>query len=246
VTQKEKPICKTITFSCDGLVLKGVLHLPGNPQPPVVIGAHGLFSSGSSPKQIALAERCQQYGIAFFRLDHRGCGDSQGVFSKVTSLEARCNDLRCAVNTILSRDDTGNKFGLFGSSLGGTVCIASASQLRASAFVTVAAPVRIRSNTRVIEAIEKSADAAIPDASFFQKNLLFDISENISDAREILIFHGDTDEVIPVSHAREIWQKAGGEKKLIIQKGGDHRISHEAHQEQFIREASDWLRTHLL
>lgn len=246
MTQTEKSGCKTITFSCDGLILKGILHLPGNPHPPVVIGSHGLFSSGSSPKQIALAERCNQYGIAFFRFDHRGCGDSQGVFAEVTSLDARCRDLRCAVDTMRSREDIGKDFALFGSSLGGTVCMASASRLNARAFVTVAAPVRIRSHTHALEAIEKSAETAIPDPSFLQKNLRFDISENLPDVRGILVFHGDADEVIPVSDAREIWEKAGGEKKLIIQKAGDHRISHEAHQEEFIREASDWFRKHLL
>ena len=74
---------ENISFNSDSLKLKGVLHLPDDGQPPVVIGSHGLYSSGSSPKQIALAEQCNRLGIAYFRFDHRGCGSSQGEFERV-------------------------------------------------------------------------------------------------------------------------------------------------------------------
>jgi alpha-beta hydrolase superfamily lysophospholipase len=114
---------KNITFSSNGFTLKGTLHLPDAEHPPVVIGSHGLFSSGSSPKQIALAKRCNACGIAFFRFDHRGCGQSQGIFQEVTTLEARCNDMISAIKTIQNRNDTGNRIGLFGSSMGGAVCL---------------------------------------------------------------------------------------------------------------------------
>jgi alpha-beta hydrolase superfamily lysophospholipase len=70
-----------IMFSSDGLCLRGTLHRPSCDLPPVVIGSHGLLSSRRSPKQIALANRCCRYGMAFFRFDHRGVGDSQGPFA---------------------------------------------------------------------------------------------------------------------------------------------------------------------
>ena len=69
-------ICKKITFSSNGFLLSGALHLPTTDLPPVVIGSHGLLSNSSSPKQIQLARKCNEYGIAFFRFDHRGCGQS--------------------------------------------------------------------------------------------------------------------------------------------------------------------------
>jgi len=98
---------ENISFNSDGLELRGVLHLPDDRQPPVVIGSHGLYSSSSSPKQIALAEQCNRLGIAYFRFDHRGCGSSEGEFDLVTSLEARCRDLIAAAETINNRIDTG-------------------------------------------------------------------------------------------------------------------------------------------
>lgn len=76
-----------IQFAADGFRLKGTLHLPAADNPPVVIGCHGLLSDRSSPKQIALAEACNALGLAFFRFDHRGCGESTGRLEAVTSLE---------------------------------------------------------------------------------------------------------------------------------------------------------------
>ena len=106
-------LIKEITFLSDGFELHGTLHLPAAERPPVVIGSHGLLSSSSSPKQIALARACTAAGIAYFRFDHRGRGKSEGVFKKVTSIEARCADLLCAIKCIQSRADTGSKLGLF-------------------------------------------------------------------------------------------------------------------------------------
>jgi alpha-beta hydrolase superfamily lysophospholipase len=71
-----------ITFTSDGFLLKGMLHLPETSLPPVVIGSHGLLSNSYSPKQIALARECNAHGIAYFRFDHRGCGQSDGVFNE--------------------------------------------------------------------------------------------------------------------------------------------------------------------
>ena len=134
-------IYERTSFISGELTLTGTLHLPRVEAPPTVIGSHGLFSSGDSPKQLALAKRCTAHGIAFFRFDHRGCGRSQGDFGRVTSLDSRMDDLRCAVQLIRDHRDTGNRIGLFGSSMGGAVCLALAKSLGARAIVTVAAPV---------------------------------------------------------------------------------------------------------
>jgi len=231
-------ICREIKFLSRGLLLRGVLHLPHISRPPVVIGSHGLFGSGDSPKQIALAEECSRHGIAFFRFDHSGCGRSQGTFTDVTSIEGRCDDIINAIKMLWARGDTGNRTGLFGSSMGGAVCMAVAAMppYAGLPLVTAAAPVRILSNPQAIDAIQKSGDA-MPDPAFYRKNLQFDISDKIPKISNILIFHGDADEVIPFSHGLEIYENAGDPKRLIVQKGGDHRMTRTTHQEIFIREA---------
>ena len=231
---------KNITFSSNGFILRGTLHLPAIERPPVVIGSHGLFSSSSSPKQIALAKQCNACGIAFFRFDHRGCGQSNGIFKDVTSLEARCNDLISAIKIIQNRKDTGSRIGLFGSSMGSAACISVAAIFDVDSIVINAAPVH---NKSIIEAMEKSGKADALNPPFDKKYLQWDISDKLSDLHHILIFHGDSDDLVPLSNAKEIYEKAGDPKKLIIQKGGDHRMSNKTHQETFVRESSLWFKS---
>jgi len=226
-----------ISFNADGLKLKGILHLPDIiGRTPAVIGCHGLYSSGNSPKQIALAEHCNRFGIAYFRFDHRGCGRSEGEFDRVTSLEARCKDLIAAVTAINSRIDTaGDGLGLFGSSMGGTVCLSTAARLAADAVVTCAAPIRsnLTGNPSEMSRAEIVFDAA---------KRQFDIAEGLSNISNILIFHGDADDVVPVAHAGEIYKLAQKPKKLIIQKQGDHPMSNPEHQQEFVRKAASWFK----
>lgn len=234
---------KDIKFSCDGLQLTATLHLPAMERPPVVIGCHGLYSDRNSPKQIALARECNRKNLGFLRIDHRGCGESQGEFNAVTSLEARCRDLIEAIELVKARDDTGNGIGLFGSSMGGAVCLAVAGRLGLAPIVTVAAPVMSRS----IGDGGETPQTPHPDRPPFdvRKNS-FDITEMLGGISNILIFHGEKDSVVPLDHAREIFQRAADPKKLIIQNDGDHRMSNPSHQQEFVREASLWFRTGLL
>ncbi|MDM8540639.1 YqiA/YcfP family alpha/beta fold hydrolase [Desulfococcaceae bacterium HSG9] len=240
--KSENSITQEITFISDGFRLHGTLSKPDIRRPPVVIGSHGLLSDGDSPKQIRLAQVCSQRNIAFFRFDHRGCGQSQGAFQDVTTLNARCNDLMAAIKIMQSRDDIGDQIGLFGSSLGGAAALSATARHTIAALVITAAPVQ----SRGIENVSQFPDefSALP-FSFYQKNLQFDISDSLSSAHTTLIFHGDNDTIVPIANAHKILAKAGNPKKLIIQKNGDHRMSNPDDQKNFIRQAVLWFDSHL-
>jgi len=232
-----------ITFTSDGFLLKGMLHLPETSLPPVVIGCHGLLSNSYSPKQIALARECNAHGIAYFRFDHRGCGQSDGVFNEITSLNSRRNDLISAVNTIQMRKDLGKKIGLFGSSMGGTVCISVADVLDIDAWVTYASPVR---SSPVIAALEKSDNSKKLKPLLDQKYLTWNVSDQLKHLHHIFILHGDSDSIVPATNAHEIYTKSNDPKKLIIQKGGNHLMSNKRHQKDFLREAVNWFKKWLI
>lgn len=241
--------CKEIYFSSDGFMLKGTLHLPNAENPPVVIGSHGLVSSGDSPKQIELARCCNAAGIAYFRFDHRGCGDSQGDFENVTSLAARCRDLRQAIRIIRMRRDLGKRMGLFGSSMGGTTALSTAAVLsetesgkKIDALVTFAAPI---SNAYLNAEPERPADLKFLTPEFYRTHLQFDISDKISVLHHVLIFHGDADTIVPVGNARKIFDSVGEPKKIILQENGDHRMSDPDHQARFLKETVAWFKAWL-
>jgi alpha-beta hydrolase superfamily lysophospholipase len=215
---------KTVRFNSDGYTLVGTLHLPTADAAPFVIGCHGLMADRNSPKQVDLAQACCRQGIGYFRFDHRGCGDSQGAFNRVTSLEGRQKDLLDAIQLVRSLDICNGTIGLFGSSLGGAVCLSVGHKDQIKAMVTLAAPLHSR----------------FPQAENHSLKAAFDITEEAGQAKNILIFHGECDEVVPLSHARSLYERASQPKKLMIQPGGDHRMSDPRHQELFIRASVGW------
>jgi pimeloyl-ACP methyl ester carboxylesterase len=226
-----------LTFSSNGYRLAGTLHLPDQPHPPFIIGCHGLLADRSSPKQIALAQACNRVGIAYFRFDHRGCGDSQGDFNIVTNLSARCRDLDQALMTLKQRPDLGPLLGLFGSSFGGTVIINLAAEQPVPALVTFAAPIESGSIRRSAVNIEDETDT-------LGKALTFSIADKLGSISNILVGHGQNDEIVPLEHARRIHDLAQAPKKLIIQEGGDHRMSDPRHQHTFAEQFVVWFQSY--
>lgn len=231
------PLLKEIAFTCDGYRLAGTLHLPDQPNPPFIIGCHGLLADRHSPKQIALAQASNQQGIAYFRFDHRGCGDSQGDFNAVTSLSARCRDLQQALATLRQRPDLGSLLGLFGSSFGGTVVLQLSSEQPVPALVTFAAPIESSSIRRSVVTIENKTDS-------LEDLLTFDITGKLASISNILIGHGQNDEIVPLEHARRLHDLARAPKKLVIQEGGDHRMSDSAHQHTFAKQFISWFHSY--
>lgn len=234
-------INKQINFLSGGFRLHGVLHLPSADNPPLLIGSHGLESSGDSPKQRALAEKCNKAGIAFFRFDHRGCGRSEGNFQEVTSLESRCEDLISAYNTMMKIKATSKLTGLFGSSFGGTVCLFAAEFIRPASIVTFAAPVR---SSSIAEAIKKTGLSEKIRHLFHKRNFQFNISDSLPLIDHILVIHGDCDSIVPASNALEIYKHVSEPKKLLIQKGGDHLMTNPVHQQKFMEETLIWFKSH--
>ncbi|WP_300462682.1 alpha/beta hydrolase [Desulfobacula sp.] len=232
-----------IEFLSQGFLLKGVLHLPKIKHPPLVVGSHGLEGSKDSAKQLVLANLLVKNKIAFFRFDHRGCGDSQGTFITDTSLEKRTIDFIAAVQHILDLGVTRQDLAVFGSSMGGSTCINAWETLlkmdvRVCGAVLCSAPVK----SRTIENIPTDATDSRPGLplSFFKKNLLFNILDKAQHLSNVLIFHGDADNIVPVSNARDIYHRAKEPKRLIIHTNGDHQMTSTTDQRQFEQEAMAW------
>jgi alpha-beta hydrolase superfamily lysophospholipase len=217
-----------------------VLQLPDdvNAPCPVVVGSHGLLSSKESVKQKVLAKACNAAGIAFLRFDHRGCGESQGEFSLVTSLAGRRADLLAAVETVLADRRCRRPLGLFGSSMGGATCIAAAARIRPEVMVTVAAPIRSRA---LLREKQKTDHPGLEEIGLSREQMAFDLTDLLGGLHNILVVHGGEDTVVPAAHARDIHSAAQDPKRLIIFKGSDHAISDPIQQKEFADAAVGWL-----
>lgn len=248
---------KEITFRVDDLTLKGMLHLPDAvSHPPVVIGSHGLFSHARSEKQLQLAELLNAKGIAYFRFDHRGCGDSEGEFGEVTTFENRCKDMLAAVETLraegVMRDPrsvetsaggrAGKGIGLFGSSLGAAVALATAGEVGARAVVAYAAPMR---SSKIGEFVRERIETEAFRRHLDLERLRFDLTDRIKDLQRVLLIHGDSDRVIHPSESHRIYQHLGYPKGIVMLKGGGHQVDEGDNMAKFLRETVKWYLNHL-
>ncbi|HKK99670.1 MAG TPA: alpha/beta hydrolase [Desulfotignum sp.] len=240
--QSKFSVLKT-RFTVEGLTLTGELFLPDTSQPPLVVGSHGLEGSRLSAKQRVLSCLLPENGMAFFRFDHRGCGDSHGDFVSDTSLATRTKDLVAAVEHALHMDMTSLHLGVFGSSMGGAACINAWQVLEKTGVnvcggVLCAAPVK----SRTIKNIPTRANDIRPalPLDFFKENLLFDLTHQAEALHHVLIFHGDADQVVPVSNAHTLFDSMQPPGQCIIQKGGDHQMSSKDHQAEFETLALAW------
>lgn len=231
-----------VRFPVDGLLLSGVLHLPEEERPPVVVGCHGLFAGKDSPKQLALAKELVRRGIAYFRFDHRGCGESQGDPGEVTTFSGRKRDLAAALDHLESRGDFGPGRGLFGSSMGGSVVLSVAASDPVDAVVMNAAPALAGP---LLALLRETGEAARLPAAFFEEKDAFELPPGPLNPGPILIFHGREDAVVPVDHARIIFDRVAGQKDLVIFPRGDHSMSDPRDQEVFVARAADWFEDRL-
>ncbi len=242
-------LSKKISFICDALTIHGILHLPATPNPPLVIGSHGLEGTKESAKQALLADLLPGMGIAFFRFDHRGCGESDGAFQQDTSLDKRAADMVAAVNHVLGLGLTSRKIALFGSSLGGATCIETWTRLETQGLtpqgaVLCATPIK----SRTIKNIPLGGNTNRPalPVSFFEENLLFDLTRAAAKLDNLLIFHGSKDEVVPWENGQTLYDLAQHPKELIIHENGGHRMSNKAQQQDFTERTALWLKGCLL
>ncbi len=235
----EETKTENVEFTADGFKLRGTLHSPSaRRQSRLVIGCHGLLSDRRSPKQLAMAMACTRLGMAYLRFDHRGCGDSDGRLEEVTSLESRTSDVLHAIEHLITRYDLRRQIGLFGSSLGGAVCLRAASRHEVAALVTFAAPIRSAPLKPDSRGPANTCDRARMAAALRED---FDLGGELARIRNLLVVHGDADSVVPIDHAHEIFQNSSEPKRLIVQKNGDHLMSDLKLQGEFIREACKWL-----
>ncbi len=231
-----------VSFQSDEFQLAGWLHLPDTELPPVVIGAHGLFSNAAGHRQLRLANALNRVGIAYLRFDHRGCGESDGVFGEATTFDGRCRDMETAVNFARNHPETGDRIGLFGSSIGGAVALATGVREKPLCGVCYAAPMKsdhIGLHMRdqiLIQAHEAGLDLT---------QLRFSIESLVEGLSGFMVIHGDSDRVVQPSEAHRLYRQMVMPKRLIMLKNGDHRLTDQENEDKFIRESISWYQQHL-
>ncbi len=230
-----------VSFQSEGYKIAGVLHLPDQKNPPCVIASHGLLSSKDSEKYVALGEQISKEGMAMFRFDFRGIGESEGS-EEDNTISKKIADLGAAVDFMRSYPGLGNRIGLLGSSLGGFLSLMRASMDKEIRAVVIwATPLHMDD----LGSIKQEEDYPLPPEAFFEdlpKHRLLPLLPKVSNG---LVVHGEKDELVPMEQALGIFNSLSPPKEFHVIGGADHRLLNPAHRQRAIELSVDWFKKYL-
>jgi uncharacterized protein len=231
---------ESFVLPVEGIGIAGEVHRPdgaAGPLPAVVI-CHGIPSGRPAPNDPGyrpLAVRLAELGFLAVLFNFRGCGLSGGNFD----LAGWCRDLTAILDMLGGREDV-NRGGihLVGFSGGAAVsCQVGAGDRRVAGVALMACPAElsflfkreelglILRKAREIGAIREESFPADPQEWLegLYRVRAEDTVHSIA-PRPLLIVHGTADEVVPVTHARLLYERAGEPKTLVLLEGIEHRL----------------------
>ncbi len=221
-----------------GDTLAGLLETPGNNQIAArfAIFAHCFTCS----KDVAAASRISRSlaakGIAVFRFDFTGLGNSDGDFAN-TNFSSNVQDLLAAAKMLEQQYQAPSL--LIGHSLGGAAVLSAAYQLPAvKAVATIGSPATAEHVQHLfidaVPELEEKGEARVRIGlrEFnIKKQLLDDLNQNASAdhiadlKRPLLIFHSPIDSIVSVNEAAKIYAAAKHPKSFISLDKADHLLS---------------------
>ena len=221
-----------------GDTLAGLLETPGNNQ---IAARYAIFAHCfTCSKDVAAASRISRSlaakGIAVFRFDFTGLGNSDGDFAN-TNFSSNVQDLLEAAKMLEQQYQAPSL--LIGHSLGGAAVLSAAHQLPAvKAVATIGSPATADHVQHLfidaVPELEEKGEARVRIGlrEFnIKKQLLDDLNQNASAdhiadlKRPLLIFHSPIDSIVSVNEAAKIYAAAKHPKSFISLDKADHLLS---------------------
>lgn len=250
-----------IELKNNDLKLFGTFHQPNKEgKLPAVIFFHGLAGNrmGRHRMYVALSTTLSKAGIASFRFDYRGAGDSEGEIGDMT-LEDQINDGEKALEWLIQHPaiDT-SRIGLLGRSFGGAIALHVAERFNRFKSVALWAPVfdgtqwgqhwqMVESgivNRKQREELMRR-DGQLPSFEFYRQLFQMNLGPAMHKLRKVpfLHIHGLTDPVVAIQHAyayERIRSSAKAESRFIRLKHSDHDFSHPEEKEYAMHVTTKW------
>lgn len=252
-------ISKVIALQAEDIKLAGQLYLPGEGDQALyrtICVCHGIPARVPDPSDRGyplLAERICGEGFAVLIFNFRGCGASGGNLD----LLGWTRDLKAAIDYLWALPEVDRShLSLFGFSGGAAVSIYVASQdRRVSSIVTCACPAEFTIFTQAddpqsfiehFRSIGTIRDKDFPHSieEWLSGFRLISPVKYVAEIapRPLLLVHGSEDEVVEVTHAHKLYDRAGEPKQLIIIDGAGHRLRQD---DRAMAIVIDWLKAHI-
>jgi uncharacterized protein len=226
-----------------GEKISGICSCPGSDS--VVIICHGLGTSKNSSPYPVLEHKINKLGMATFRFDLYGHGDSSGNYEDLTLTEA-IDDIVKAKEEMLKKGYT--HVGFIGSSFGAVGGIMAASQTDFDFLVLISPPTyydiseMFKSSIHVLRELwrfrnkkkdDKKAGITLKFFRDYGSHDSYDAAKKIK--APVLVIQGSDDKIVPPEKTRLLHKKIKN-SRLKIFKGADHHYTHPLAQIRLVNE----------
>ncbi len=239
--------------------IAAILATPPSPTPKMAVLCHGFLSGKNSTTNKTLTRMLTERGIATFRFDFFGQGESEGPFEQLTNTLAVGQTL-AALDLV--RQKGYHRIGLMGSSFGGLVAILTAAQRTDLACLSLKCPVvdfaeelRLEFGetemarwkaTDTIANILGGTDRIILRYAFYEdclRQIAYEPARTIT--APTVIVQGDQDEHVPLHQSRKLFEALRVDKHLEMLPGADHQFTKGEDFRRMTNVIADWLTTYL-
>ncbi|TKB70338.1 MAG: alpha/beta fold hydrolase [Nitrospira sp.] len=236
-----------------------ILTIPDGGTDKIAILCHGFLSSKTSSTNNALTRMLIDRGIATFRFDFFGQGESEGPFDQIT-VSLAVEQAQRAVDLIRERGYRHS--GLMGSSFGGLVATLTASQRTDLACLALKCPVVDFAEelqlafgddgmaqwkaTDTIPNIMGGSNRIALHYSFYEDALqqIAYVSARSITAPTVIV-QGDQDEHVPLHQSQRLYEALQIKKHLELLPGADHQFTKGTDFTRMTQTLADWLTQHL-
>ena len=251
---------ESLTFKDErGHRVSAVFSRPSGHAGGAVVLCHGFLSSKNSTTNKTLTRMLNEAGLATFRFDFFGQGESEGPFEDIT-VSLAIGQVHAAV--ALVRSEGYETIGLVGSSFGGLVAILTAAQRQDIACLALKCPVvdfaeELRLEFGPDELARWQSTDTIPNllggpARVRLKYRMYeDCLRHVAyePASQIvaptLIVQGVRDELVPLHQSRRLLEALRGPKRLDLLPEADHQFTRGEDFRTMTAAITDWLVGHL-
>lgn len=256
-----------VILSNQGQKIFGVLHLPKKvKKPPCILICHGLggHKTGRYRIYVDLAEALIRRGIAAFRFDFRGSGDSEGEFSEVTLTGEVQDALKAFEYLKTEKRIDQERIGVFGRSMGGAVAVISSAQTQQTKSMALWAPMYNGDDWKHMWDMIESGQATeqqsiemrringqVASMEFYAEMFKMRVDEALLKLScvPLLLMHGINDEVIRHGHSEQyvvLRKHSEADTKFVTLPHADHDFTHAEERKYAIELTSDWFLETLL
>lgn len=233
-----------------GETLIGVETLPrGEGKFPAVVLVHGFaYYKEEDGMFVDMAKHLAETGVASYRFDFSGCGESEGDFIDSSLIKLR-DDLKSILKFVKARTIVdANRIGIVGQSFGTTVAIALAPKIKSLVLMgTVLNAREILINLfgdgykpEGISARKRSdGSTTVIKPQFWKDFENHNLALLLRSMRyPILFIHGSKDDTVPLSEMEEAYETANEPKEKAVIEGADHGL--EPKREKVYKIITDW------